>query len=74
MICIVCGKETSLHEGYWQRWDYKRRWVCRGCENSGRYTKEREDNGQMRWRHNRADETCLPHTGYNQGRLLADRV
>lgn len=51
MQCVVCGKVTNLHGGYWQRWSGQRKWVCRECEDSGRYLREKPDERQMCWRH-----------------------
>jgi len=62
--CVCCGKVTSFNdiEGYWQRWDFKRRWVCRECQDSGRYVRERPDERDLCWRHGlpmRAQGGCI---------------
>lgn len=50
--CVCCNEVTSFTGGYWQRWDFRRRWVCRECEDSGRYLRDKPDERQMCWRHN----------------------
>ena len=51
--CVCCGNTTGFNdvEGSWCRWDFKRRWVCRGCLNSGKYIKNAPDER----------ETCCVH-------------
>ena len=51
--CVCCGKSTYMKEteGYWYRWDFKRRWVCRQCVDSGKYIEDKPDERDLCWRH-----------------------
>ena len=51
MQCYLCGKGVG-RSGNWLRFDFKRRWICYGCESSGRYSREQPDERDMCWRHN----------------------